>query len=112
MNQSVELFKVLSDETRLRLVNLLYHQDLCVCELVEIMELPQPKISKHMARLRQINMVNTNRNEQWIYYSFDHNNELIESIVSTTLKHIEVLDIIQKDLERLHNTENFICSRV
>ena len=42
MNDYIELFKVLSDETRLRIINLLNKQDLCVCELVEVLELSQP----------------------------------------------------------------------
>ena len=51
MNQPEELFKVFSDPTRLRIALLLREQKLCVCELTEIMNESQPKISKHDSSL-------------------------------------------------------------
>ncbi len=60
---------VLADETRLRCLLLLVHaEELCVCELEQALHESQPKISRHLARLRQANMVQDRRAGQWIYY--------------------------------------------
>lgn len=111
MNQITELYKTLSDETRVRIINLIYKQDLCVCELVEILDLTQPKISKHIAKFRQIGLVNTQRKEQYVYYSFNHENTMYESIVTNMINEIKELDIYKKDIERMDTIENFVCSR-
>lgn len=111
MENVIDLFKVLSDETRLRIINVLYNQDLCVCELVEILDLPQPKISKHIAKLRQINLVNTDRNEQYIYYSFNKNNTVFAQIIKDTLISLTSHKQLKLDLERLHTIESFVCNR-
>lgn len=109
MNQISDLFKILSDETRLRIINLLNKQDLCVCELVDILELPQPKISKHIARLRTINLVNTTRSEQYIYYSL--NKEIKE--YSTILNAVFQLDNdkLQNDINNLNKITDFVCTK-
>lgn len=110
MENITDLFKVLSDETRLRIIHLLFHQDLCVCELVEILELPQPKISKHIAKLRQINLVKTQRNEQYIYYSFNKDNNPYKTIVTDTLESLKDYQILEADLKRLNTIDSFVCS--
>ena len=109
MNQLSELFKVLSDETRLRIINLLNKQDLCVCELVEILELSQPKISKHIARLRTINLVNSKRNEQYIYYSL--NKEIVSYMEVLKSVFNSKNDILENDLNNLGKLETFVCSK-
>lgn len=111
MKQITELFKVLSDETRVRIINLVYKHDLCVCELVEILQESQPKISKHIAKLRQIDLVTTERNEQYIYYRFNHGHESYEKIISNMIQEISSVDIYKKDLERLQAIETFVCSK-
>lgn len=111
MNTIIDLFKALSDETRLRIINLIYKQDLCVCELVEILDLSQPKISKHIAKLRQIGLVNTERKEQYIYYSFNHSNKIFVRIIQETLKSINVIEILNEDVSKLDKIESFVCNR-
>lgn len=62
-------FKCLSDETRLRCMMLLYSQsELCVCELTQALDLSQPKISRHLAQLRQCGLLLDTRRGQWVYY--------------------------------------------
>ena len=64
-----QLFKALSDPTRLRCLFLLLKEDeLCVCELTHALALPQPKISHHLANLRKSGLVNDRKEGLWIYY--------------------------------------------
>ena len=62
-------FKMLSDETRLRCLLLLAREgSLCVCELMDALEESQPKISRHLAQLRQSGVLLDERRGQWVYY--------------------------------------------
>lgn len=66
------LFQMLSDATRLRLLMLLAaEQELCVCELTHALNLSQPKISRHLAHLRESGLLLTRREGQWMYYRID-----------------------------------------
>lgn len=80
MNELVDLFKAMSDQTRLRIMILLYQKNHCVCELTEILKVPQSKISKHLGKLRDLGLVTTSRDAQFIYYQLDMSEPLFKSI--------------------------------
>lgn len=64
------LFKALADETRLKILLLIVDQsELCVCELTTALQLSQPKISRHLARLKKDKLLIDRRNGQWVFYS-------------------------------------------
>jgi ArsR family transcriptional regulator, arsenate/arsenite/antimonite-responsive transcriptional repressor len=62
------LFKALGDETRLRIVALLSHGELCVCHLEDALGLSQPKVSRHLGILRMTGVVEHRREGSWVYY--------------------------------------------
>jgi ArsR family transcriptional regulator len=61
-------FQALADNTRLRLLNLMDEQEVCVCYFVEILGSPQPKISRHLAYLRSAGIVSARREGKWMHY--------------------------------------------
>jgi ArsR family transcriptional regulator len=61
-------FQALGDSTRLRLLNLMGDQEICVCYFVEILGGPQPKISRHLAYLRSAGIVAARRDGKWMHY--------------------------------------------
>jgi ArsR family transcriptional regulator, arsenate/arsenite/antimonite-responsive transcriptional repressor len=61
-------FRALADRTRLRLLNLIGGDELCVCFFVEILKTNQPKISRHLAYLRRAGIVGARREGQWMHY--------------------------------------------
>jgi ArsR family transcriptional regulator len=61
-------FRALADRTRLRLLNLMRADEVCVCFFVEILKTNQPKISRHLAYLRRAGIVDARRDGQWIHY--------------------------------------------
>ena len=64
-----DFFKCLSDPTRLDILKIiLERQNVCVCEITEILELSQPKISRHLALLRNLSILLDERKGQWVYY--------------------------------------------
>jgi len=62
------LFQGLADRTRLRLLNLMADQEVCVCYFVEILDAPQPTISRHLAYLRRAGLVAARRDGKWMHY--------------------------------------------
>src|SRR5690348_289060 len=61
-------FRALADRTRLRLLNLIGGDEVCVCFFVEILKTHQPKISRHLAYLRRAGVVGARREGQWMHY--------------------------------------------
>ncbi len=61
-------FLALSDRTRLRLLNLMGEDEVCVCFFVEVLETNQPKISRHLAYLRRAGIVAARREGKWMHY--------------------------------------------
>lgn len=82
MANSVEIFKALGDETRLRLVNLFLQtdEDLCVCEMVDALELPQYQISKHLTILKNAGLLQASRKGTWVYYRLDRDEPLLHDL--------------------------------
>ncbi len=62
------LFKALADTTRLRLINLIGEDEVCVCFFVEVLKINQPKISRHLAYLRRAGVVSARRDGKWMHY--------------------------------------------
>ena len=96
-----QFFKCLSDETRLKTILLILHEkELCVCELTEAIDESQPKVSRHLAQLKNMSVLNTRRQSQWVYYRL--NEDLPEwsmNVLKTTLDAQK--DTIQPYLQNL-----------
>lgn len=68
-DQQMELlFRALADRTRLRLLNLMGTDEVCVCFFVEVLRTNQPKISRHLAYLRRAGVVAARREGKWMHY--------------------------------------------
>ncbi len=62
------MFRAFSDPIRLRILSLVQPGELCVCDLVEILRLPQPTISRHLSYLRRAGLVKVRQEQSWNYY--------------------------------------------
>jgi ArsR family transcriptional regulator len=76
------LLALLADPTRLRIINLLSRGELCVCYFVEILGESQPKISRHLAALREAGVVKGRREGKWMHYSLATTSPIIDAIVT------------------------------
>lgn len=65
------LLRVMADEKRLRILQMLTRQEMCVCEIMEQLGLSQSLVSHHLGVLRQAGLVHDRRDAQWVYYSID-----------------------------------------
>ena len=69
MKKIANIFKALSDDTRLRVIKLLEERELCVCELMQVLKMSQPRISRHMGVLKNAGLVDDRREGKWVHYS-------------------------------------------
>ena len=108
MNKLVNSFKILSDETRLRIIVLLAQQELCVCEMCGVLELSQPKVSKHLAKLRDKGFVIDKRKEQFVFYSLHIEDTVISDLIKHILSNLESYPELKIDSERLVDRDKYI----
>lgn len=83
-----KLFRALGDETRLRIVALLTHGELCVCHIENALDLSQPNVSRHLGILRMAGVVDARRDGTWVYYNLaeqehDCTHQLLAALVKT-----------------------------
>lgn len=96
------LFRALADTTRLRLINLIAEQEICVCYFVEVLDAPQPKISRHLAYLRRLGIVAARREGKWMHYrlampSDSHAAAILKTTVDALKRDVD----FQQDFQRL-----------
>jgi ArsR family transcriptional regulator len=83
LERLADTFKLLGDKNRLTIVSLLKERELCVCELVELLQTSQPNISQHIRKLKDAGVLNETRKGQWIYYSLSiEDKPYLETILS------------------------------
>jgi ArsR family transcriptional regulator, arsenate/arsenite/antimonite-responsive transcriptional repressor len=98
----VRLFAALADPTRLRLLNLMNGREVCVCYFVEILKQSQPKISRHLAYLRNARVVSARREGKWMHYSIERPDDAkAAAILDATLSSFRTNQEMQADLARL-----------
>jgi ArsR family transcriptional regulator, arsenate/arsenite/antimonite-responsive transcriptional repressor len=101
MSEPAFLFKTLSDPTRLRLLNLLAAGETCVCELTDTLRVVQPKVSRHLARLKRAGLVDARRNGKWIYYRWSrHGDPLVGHVLGGLREWMEKDDRMNGERQR------------
>lgn len=96
-----DFYKVLSDETRLRCVALIFENDeICVCELIHALALPQSKISRHLSIIKLNGLIHQRRQGQWVLYS-----------VSSSLSVVQK-EIIKMSIDELKNSPPYKQDRI
>lgn len=102
------IFKALSDTTRLRCLALLANgKELCVCELTAVLDLPQPKISHHLAALRKAELVSDRKAGLWIYYRINPGApKWVGNVIKATIKGIRDVEPFASDAAVLADMSN------
>jgi ArsR family transcriptional regulator len=96
------LFKALGDETRLRIVALLSHGELCVCHVQEALGLSQPNVSRQLAILRSAGIVEDRREGNWVYYRLlTQDDEDCERQLKALVQALAQRDLLRRDVEKL-----------
>jgi len=95
-------FMAFADKTRLRLLNLMREDEICVCFFTEVLEESQPKISRHLAYLRNAGIVEARRDGKWMHYRIiKPGNPFAARVLGYTLHWLESQDTMRKDYQKL-----------
>ncbi len=98
--ENTQMFKALGDETRLRMLGLLAHGELCVCDIMEILQLPQSTASRHLAYLKNSKWIYGTRRGKWMYYQFDTSIPH-DSVHNHILQYLAGLEKVKADHKKL-----------
>jgi ArsR family transcriptional regulator, arsenate/arsenite/antimonite-responsive transcriptional repressor len=94
--------QAIADPTRVRIIAALRRGELCVCELVDALEVSQSTLSSHLQVLRQTGVVSTRKEGRWIYYSLtDQKRGLVEAIFSQIQRQLDVDSRLRRDSQRI-----------
>lgn len=85
-NELGTLFKMFSDPTRLKILSLLFNEEMCVCDITVLLDMTQSAVSHQLSVLRQNRLIKYRRNGKNVYYSLD--DEHIQMIYNAGLAHI------------------------
>jgi len=107
MRELLATTKALSDENRVRAVMALAGGELCVCQLIELLELAPSTVSKHMAVLHQAGIVETRKDGRWIYYSLPADPESAHIHKALTM----LTETLDTDAKILADRERLACIR-
>ncbi len=100
LNIGAQIFKAFSDESRARIIHLLYqYKELTISDLEAILDFTQTKTSRHVTYLRNSGLLNVRKQDQWVFYSIkDEVYEIVNQMIQFVLKDPQ----LQKDLEIYH----------
>ena len=106
MKDFIKVMKALSDPNRVKIIKMLQHKTMCVCEMREALQIAQPSVSKHLKVLEDAGLVSSKKDGQWVdYYLSDGSNSPYVASLLGNLRHwLENED----DIEKLRNRLPFI----
>jgi len=106
MQDLLNVFKALSEETRLRIVKLLEHGELCVCDIVAALDMIQPKVSFHLAVLKEAGFIKDRKQGKWVHYRIDDTDMFRRFLLLSTLERISD-ETVSEDISRLKDFLKF-----
>lgn len=102
MKKTTALFKALAHDTRLRILNLLLGGEVCVCRIMEILQLPQSTASRHLGILKNAGLVEDRRDGIWVHYSLAKDQlPMALQVMEILGKHLPGIKQCRIDQERL-----------
>ncbi len=96
------MFRAFSDRTRLRILHLLLDGELCVCDIVRVLDMSQPKISRHLAYLRRSGLVQARKDGLWMHYKLVPADDDFHQSLINCLRHcFDAVPELKRDRKRL-----------
>ncbi len=114
LEKQENLFKALSDKSRLRIIKMLQKKSLCVCEITEILKLATSTVSNHLSILTDASLIIGEKDGKWINYRINTNPN--DNIISSTLLYLQFIleddETILKDRRIIENVNrNVLCCK-
>lgn len=107
MRDLVKAFKSLSDETRLRMLNILLERECCVCEVMEVLDISQTRASRNLTALFDAGFLKLRKDGLWSLYSIDREStkHFLPALLEAVTRGLDGNELAAKDRERLNKAE-------
>ena len=111
MEKLVKILKVLADKNRLRILKLLEHKRMCVCELAFVLGITQPSVSRHLKKLKSAGVITEEQDSFWTNYFISKTDSLyIRTLLNNLTDWLNEDEIIKRDLEKAKKADrNKLC---
>ena len=111
----IAVLKALAHENRIRILNLLAESELCVCELENILQITQSNASRHLSKLKQVDLIKSRKKAQWIYYSLNQKmfteHKFLQHLIEEELKEFKEAEEDRLRLEK-YNSSSLSCENL
>jgi len=101
MNKLLNIFKALSDKTRLRILKLLENGELCVCDIVAALDMVQPRVSFHLGVLKKAHLLKDRKEGKWMHYQIDDSDMFNRLLLLSVFERIPE-ELLKDDRKRLN----------
>lgn len=114
LNKQEEIFKALSDKSRIRIIKMLQKKSLCVCEITEILKLATSTVSNHLSILTDAGLIKREKDGKWINYRINNNSK--DNFISSILIYLQFIlnddDTIKNDIKKIDSVDrNILCCK-
>lgn len=112
--ETLKIIKALGDENRLRLVNILYEDELCGCEVEGILQMTQSNVSRHLSKLGDAKITVFRKDAKYSYYRLDVETLKAHPMIGMAVEDLRKEKIYREDLERLkaYKTRGMSCDTI
>lgn len=113
MNYIEQILKALSDSNRLRILVFINQKKLCVCELAELLDITQPSVSKHLKKLKEAGMIESEQDGFWTNYFLSKELFKTHRFIKQILDEVQELKDVQKKIKQIQSLEreNLCCRK-
>ena len=105
MQDCTGLFKVLSDNNRIRIINLLERRPLCVCEIAHILGVTQPSISRHLRKMKSAGLVHCAQDSLWTNYLLKTDRPAVKALLQMMKRWGREDPVLKKDCQKLKKVD-------
>ena len=112
--ETLKIIKALGDENRLRLINILYEDELCGCEVEGILQMTQSNVSRHLSKLSDAKITVFRKDAKYSYYKLNKETLKAHPMIGMTVADLRKEKIYREDLERLsaYKTRGLSCDTI
>jgi ArsR family transcriptional regulator len=110
MKDLANLFKILGDESRLRILLMLRVRPLCVCEIYEVLDIALSTISQHLKLMKSSGYITDHKEGRWVIYSLNSGNDFVKRVVEFAVQELVDDELFVKDSRVIASITREICS--
>lgn len=105
MEEFARIFKILSDQNRLRIIALLSHRKMCVCELAYVLGVTQPSISRHLRKMKAGGFIQDEQDGLWTNYFLSCEDRRVKMLLEHLKKWVKGEKLLVQDLKKLKKVD-------